>query len=190
VLELQKEAVAHIHVQKLIDTGQAPNAWPASAADAPSDDGELGMVACGIGTERQHAITEQPQRAVWCSGQTGLAPARQEHRDPQYHLGHGDIGEYKIPVTWSFNPACAADEGIDINAYGQADLCYRLGGCRQFEVLTVRAAVYQIAEACEAHGKLARLSRGRRCAMIRTGAIRPRDGRCAWDGDGVPPTIR
>jgi Fic family protein len=32
--ELQKEAVAHIHVQKLIDTGQAPDAWPASAAYA------------------------------------------------------------------------------------------------------------------------------------------------------------
>jgi Fic family protein len=32
--ELQKEAVAHIHVQKLIDTGKAPDAWPASAAYA------------------------------------------------------------------------------------------------------------------------------------------------------------
>ncbi len=32
--ELQKEAVAHIHVQKLIDTGLTPDAWPASAAYA------------------------------------------------------------------------------------------------------------------------------------------------------------
>src|ERR1700678_608139 len=32
--ELQKEAVAHIHVQQLIDTGRAPDAWPASAAYA------------------------------------------------------------------------------------------------------------------------------------------------------------
>src|ERR1700741_5141038 len=30
--ELQKEAVAHIHVQKLIDTGRDPDVWPASAA--------------------------------------------------------------------------------------------------------------------------------------------------------------
>lgn len=32
--ELQKEAVAHIHVQKLIDTGHDPDVWPASAAYA------------------------------------------------------------------------------------------------------------------------------------------------------------
>jgi Fic family protein len=32
--DLQKEAVAHIHVQRLIDTGQDPDAWPASAAYA------------------------------------------------------------------------------------------------------------------------------------------------------------
>jgi Fic family protein len=32
--ELQKEAVAHIYVQELIDTGQDPDAWPASAAYA------------------------------------------------------------------------------------------------------------------------------------------------------------
>lgn len=32
--ELQKEAVAHIHVQRLIDSGQDPDAWPASAAYA------------------------------------------------------------------------------------------------------------------------------------------------------------
>ncbi|WP_298961748.1 Fic family protein [uncultured Methylobacterium sp.] len=32
--ELQKEAVAHIYVQNLIDTGQDPDAWPASAAYA------------------------------------------------------------------------------------------------------------------------------------------------------------
>lgn len=32
--ELQKEAVAHIHVQKLIDTERDPDAWPASAAYA------------------------------------------------------------------------------------------------------------------------------------------------------------
>jgi Fic family protein len=30
--ELQREAVAHIHVQQLIDTGHDPDAWPASAA--------------------------------------------------------------------------------------------------------------------------------------------------------------
>ncbi len=30
--ELQQEAVAHIHVQQLIDTGKDPDAWPASAA--------------------------------------------------------------------------------------------------------------------------------------------------------------
>ena len=30
--DLQKEAVAHIHVQRLIDTGRDPDAWPASAA--------------------------------------------------------------------------------------------------------------------------------------------------------------
>jgi Fic family protein len=32
--ELQKEAVAHIYVQRLIDTGRDPDAWPASAAYA------------------------------------------------------------------------------------------------------------------------------------------------------------
>ncbi|HEX9807846.1 MAG TPA: Fic family protein [Alteraurantiacibacter sp.] len=32
--DLQKEAVAHIHVQKLIDTGRDPDVWPASAAYA------------------------------------------------------------------------------------------------------------------------------------------------------------
>ncbi len=32
--DLQKEAVAHIHVQELIDTGRDPDAWPASAAYA------------------------------------------------------------------------------------------------------------------------------------------------------------
>lgn len=32
--ELQKEAVAHIHVQELIDSGRDPDAWPASAAYA------------------------------------------------------------------------------------------------------------------------------------------------------------
>ena len=32
--ELQKEAVAHIHVQKLIDTGLDPDVWPASATYA------------------------------------------------------------------------------------------------------------------------------------------------------------
>ena len=32
--ELQREALAHIHVQQLIDTGQDPDAWPASAAYA------------------------------------------------------------------------------------------------------------------------------------------------------------
>jgi Fic family protein len=32
--DLQKEALAHIHVQELIDTGRDPDAWPASAAYA------------------------------------------------------------------------------------------------------------------------------------------------------------
>ena len=32
--ELQREALAHIHVQQLIDTGQDPDAWPASASYA------------------------------------------------------------------------------------------------------------------------------------------------------------
>ncbi len=32
--DLQQEAVAHIHVQRLIDTGHDPDAWPASAAYA------------------------------------------------------------------------------------------------------------------------------------------------------------
>ena len=32
--DLQKEAVAHIHVQRLIDSGRDPDAWPASAAYA------------------------------------------------------------------------------------------------------------------------------------------------------------
>jgi Fic family protein len=32
--ELQQEALAHIHVQQLIDTGRDPDAWPASAAYA------------------------------------------------------------------------------------------------------------------------------------------------------------
>lgn len=32
--DLQKEAVAHIHVQQLIDSGRDPDAWPASAAYA------------------------------------------------------------------------------------------------------------------------------------------------------------
>ncbi len=33
-LDLQKEAVAHIHVQRLIDAGRDPDVWPASAAYA------------------------------------------------------------------------------------------------------------------------------------------------------------
>ena len=32
--DLQKEAVAHIHVQRLIDSGRDPDVWPASAAYA------------------------------------------------------------------------------------------------------------------------------------------------------------
>ena len=32
--ELQQEAVAHIHVQRLIDSGQDPDIWPATAAYA------------------------------------------------------------------------------------------------------------------------------------------------------------
>ena len=32
--DLQQEAVAHIHVQKLIDIGRDPDVWPASAAYA------------------------------------------------------------------------------------------------------------------------------------------------------------
>jgi Fic family protein len=32
--DLQKEAVAHIHVQRLIDTGRDPDTWPASASYA------------------------------------------------------------------------------------------------------------------------------------------------------------
>src|SRR5205807_4678576 len=39
--DLQKEAVAHIHVQQLIDTGRDPDAWPASAAYASWLHGEF-----------------------------------------------------------------------------------------------------------------------------------------------------
>lgn len=39
--DLQREAVAHIHVQRLIDSGHDPDAWPASAAYASWLHGEF-----------------------------------------------------------------------------------------------------------------------------------------------------
>ncbi len=52
--------------------------------------------------------------------------------------------------------AIAAVEGIDMIAYGHSDLSARLGVHLQLEHPTFRAAVRRIAEACGAHGKLAR----------------------------------
>src|SRR5262249_7065993 len=52
--------------------------------------------------------------------------------------------------------AIAAVEGIDMIAYGHADLSARLGVHLQLEHPTFKAAVRRIAEACNAHGKLAR----------------------------------
>jgi len=52
--------------------------------------------------------------------------------------------------------AIAAVEGIDMIAYGHSDLSARLGVHLQLEHPTFKAAVRRIAEACNAHGKLAR----------------------------------
>ena len=52
--------------------------------------------------------------------------------------------------------ANAAVEGIDMIAYGHSDLSARLGVHLQLEHPTFKAAVRRIAEACNAHGKLAR----------------------------------
>ena len=52
--------------------------------------------------------------------------------------------------------AIAAVEGIDMIAYGHSDLSARLGVHLQLEHPTFKAAVRRIAEACQAHGKLAR----------------------------------
>lgn len=52
--------------------------------------------------------------------------------------------------------ALAAVEGIDMIAYGHSDLSARLGVHLQLEHPTFKAAVRRIADACRAHGKLAR----------------------------------
>ena len=52
--------------------------------------------------------------------------------------------------------AIAAVEGIDMIAYGHSDFSARLGVHLQLEHPTFKAAVRRIAEACNAHGKLAR----------------------------------
>src|SRR5882757_5756656 len=52
--------------------------------------------------------------------------------------------------------AIAAVEGIDMIAYGHSDLSAQLGVHLQLEHPTFKAAVRRIAEACNAHGKLAR----------------------------------
>ena len=52
--------------------------------------------------------------------------------------------------------AIAAVEGIDMIAYGHSDLSARLGVHLQLEHPTFKAAMRRIAEACNAHGKLAR----------------------------------
>jgi 2-keto-3-deoxy-L-rhamnonate aldolase RhmA len=52
--------------------------------------------------------------------------------------------------------AIAAVEGIDMIAYGHSDLSARLGVHLQLEHPNFKAAVRRIAEACKAHGKLAR----------------------------------
>jgi 2-keto-3-deoxy-L-rhamnonate aldolase RhmA len=52
--------------------------------------------------------------------------------------------------------ALAAVEGIDMIAYGHSDLSARLGVHLQLEHPTFKAAVRRIADACNAHGKLAR----------------------------------
>ena len=52
--------------------------------------------------------------------------------------------------------AIAAVDGIDMVAYGHSDLSARLGVHLQLEHPTFKAAVRRIAEACNAHGKLAR----------------------------------
>ena len=52
--------------------------------------------------------------------------------------------------------AIAAVEGIDMIAYGHSDLSARLGVHLQLEHPTFKAAVRRIAEACNAHGELAR----------------------------------
>ncbi len=52
--------------------------------------------------------------------------------------------------------AIMAVEGIEMIAYGHSDLSARLGVHLQLEHPTFKAAVRRIAEACGAHGKLAR----------------------------------
>jgi 2-keto-3-deoxy-L-rhamnonate aldolase RhmA len=52
--------------------------------------------------------------------------------------------------------AIAATDGIDMIAYGHSDLSARLGVHLQLDHPTFKAAVRRIAEACNAHGKLAR----------------------------------
>lgn len=67
--------------------------------------------------------------------------------------------------------AIAAVDGLDMVAYGHSDLSARLGVHLQLEHKTFKAAVRRIAEACNAHGKLARGSRKPRRRLRNTGSL-------------------
>ncbi len=87
--DLQKEAVAHIYVQKLIDTGQGPDAWPASAAYAAWLHDEF--------------CSRLPPEMLWVTnGRTGeklpVVPGEWRKHDVEvgHHLppGHGDLPRF------------------------------------------------------------------------------------------------
>lgn len=87
--DLQQEAVAHIHVQRLIDTGQDPDAWPASAAYAA--------------WLHEEFCSRLPPEMLWVTDtKTGerlaIVPGEWRRRDVQVgrHLppDHGDLSRF------------------------------------------------------------------------------------------------
>ncbi|MGY5810062.1 Fic family protein [Rhizobium sp. LEGMi198b] len=89
--ELQQEAVAHIHVQKLIDVGEDPDVWPASAAYAS--------------WLHEEFCSRLPPEMLWVSNpSTGervpIVPGEWRHRDVQVgrHLPpeHADLPRFMV----------------------------------------------------------------------------------------------
>lgn len=97
--ELQKEAVAHIHVQQLIDAGRDPDAWPASAAYA--------------GWLHEEFCSRLPPEMLWVTDpQTGerleIVPGEWRKRDVQVgrHLppDHGDLSRFMARFDSAYQP--------------------------------------------------------------------------------------
>jgi Fic family protein len=85
--ELQQEAAAHIHVQRLIDTGRDPDAWPASAAYA-------------AWLHEEFCSRLPPEMLFVTDGKTGerleVVPGKWRERD--VHVGrHVPPEHYKLP---------------------------------------------------------------------------------------------